>query len=132
MTQHRFDLLTRLAVLLAGALVCAGWASRILAPGPVLALPSPPPLDAASTLKIFAVPQAATRLDGVRLTGVYASSTGAGFASFATASGPIAVAVGTEVAPGVRLQAVEAGLAVLDERGREVRLVLPDTNKGEL
>lgn len=124
--QAALHWLLNVALGVAGLALITFWLGRILAPGPVLAQPSEPALDTASALKLFAAPQAATRLEGVRLTGVYANNTGGGFASFATVTGPVAVPVGGEVVPGVALRAVEARLAVLDDRGREVRLELPD------
>lgn len=110
---------------LVAVVVAAHWFTRILAPGPVLALPAVAPLDTASALKLFTPSEAATRLDGVRLTGVYANGAGDGFAAFATENGPVAVGVGGEVVSGVVLHAVGARLVVLDDRGREVRLELP-------
>lgn len=115
-------LLAALALL---ALVLAYWGWRWFGPAPVAPPPSPAASDALQRIaaaRLFgpAAPKtpapAASAIGDLRLLGVFAQSDGRGWALFrAGARGAILVAAGSEVASGVRLDAVHpTGVTLLD------------------
>ncbi|MDD5366729.1 MAG: hypothetical protein PHR30_15435 [Gallionellaceae bacterium] len=125
-------------IALAALLLASYWVSRLLSPGPVAALPSmtEAPRGASSeqeVARVFGIQAAGVdaNLDGIVLTGVFAPHDGAGgFATFRTAKGGAGVTIGQEIIPGLRLERVAAGQAVVSSGGRERILNLPKPTLG--
>lgn len=116
-----------LAVIVAVALLTAKWLTVLLSPRPVAVLATGPVPSSASPLEdallVFgrsAGPDA-SRIDDLELTGVFADGRG-GFATFASAAGPLSAVVGAEVRPGVTLVSVTGERAVLRGSGAEWQL----------
>ncbi|MEO5700728.1 MAG: type II secretion system protein N [Casimicrobiaceae bacterium] len=120
------------------ALVVAHWGWRWLGPGPT---PTPQAVEAASPAAVitatplFGSPSTAaataadvpvTRLAGdARLIGIIAGGDGAGYALFRFPDrGPVLVATGSEIAPGVILRAVNASGARIADRGQAREILL--------
>ena len=125
----------------AAALALAGyWISRIVAPSPVAALPGTVEVPRGATseqdlARVFGLhPEGVdANMDGIVLTGVFAPRSGTGgFATFRTAKGGAGVTVGQEIIPGLRLERVEAGQAVVSSGGHERILELPKLKLGTL
>ena len=127
-------LLAALALL---AIVLAHWGWKWFGPAPVSIPPVAAPGDPVQRIadaRLFGrsmpAPQAApTASSGdLRLLGIFAERDGKGFALFrAGARGPVLIAAGTEVAPGVRLETVRIASVTLIDNGvrREIALRPP-------
>lgn len=112
---------------------------------PAATPPAKPPgspaeaVEAVASAHLFAVaapgslPKEPALSTSYRLLGVIAAGkTPSGMAVLQAGSGPpMAIAVGAELEKGVTLRAVEAHGVSLDERGREVRLFLPEPSSGK-
>lgn len=137
---HGLTTLINWTIALAALLLAAYWISRLAAPGPVAALPSTAeaPHSASSeqdVARIFGIqPEGVdANMDGIVLTGVFAPHGGTGgFATFRTTKGGAGVTIGQEIIPGLRLERVEAGRAVVSSGGRERIMELPKPSLGAL
>ncbi len=123
-----------LAALALLALVLAHWGWRWFGPAPVVIPESSPQGEYARRIgeaQLFGTrapvapasePSAAS--GELRLLGVFAQQDGRGYALFRGARGPLLAAAGTDVVPGVRVEAVWPGGVTLIERGarREIAL----------
>ena len=127
------------------AIVLAHWGWKWFGPTPVSVPPVAPagdPVQRIADARLFgsAAPspkaEPASSIGDLRLLGIFAERDGKGYALFrAGARGPVLVAAGAEVAPGVRLQTVRAASVTLIENGvrREIQLRPPAaTEKGKL
>jgi hypothetical protein len=116
------------------ALVLAHWGWRWFGPAPVTIAPSVPQDEFVrrigeahlfGTRTMIAPTSEPTMTSGeLRLLGVFAQQEGRGYALFRGARGALLAAAGSEVMPGVRLDAVRAGGVTLVENGikREIAL----------
>jgi len=123
-----------LAALALLALVLAHWSWRWFGPAPVVIAQSGPQGEYARRIgeaQLFGTraplapasePSAAS--GDLRLLGVFAQQDGRGYALFRGARGPLLAAAGTDVVPGVRVEAVWPGGVTLIEAGgrREIAL----------
>ena len=127
----------RLPAALAGAVVVGATALMLpqpgdapapeLAPPPAIAAPLPVQLPPAAT----PAPVAASTA-GLQLRGVLGYSGGAGAAIFGLADGrQRLVAVGREVVPGVRLEAIVADRATVHDGVQHLEFILPELQVGE-
>ena len=141
-TPLAWRLIAGAALLLALALlavVIAHWGWKWFGPAPIaMPLVAPPgdPVQRIADARLFgtstpapkAAPAAST--GELRLLGIFAERDGKGFALFrAGARGPLLIAAGAEVAPGVRLETVRIASVTLIDNGerREIALRPPPT-----
>lgn len=122
-----FSMVAALALL---ALVVAHWGWRWLGPAPALREPARPasaPLERIAAAHLFGAAPAGPRAPNepvatgdLRLLGVFAQAEGKGYALFRQGSrGPLLVAAGGEVVPGVRVEAVRPdGVTILEAGAR--------------
>jgi len=127
-------LITALALL---AIVLAHWGWKWFGPTPLSVPPVAPAGDAVQRIadaRLFGSaapsPKAApvSSTGDLRLLGIFAEREGKGYALFrAGARGPVLIAAGAEIAPGVRLEAVRVASVTLIENGvrREIPLRPP-------
>jgi hypothetical protein len=129
-----------LATLLAGAalaFVIAHWAWMLVAPASVHIAPAPvdDPAGAIAAAQLFGsgapTPDAAPAeaIGDVRLLGVIVQRDGKGYAVFRLPSGPRVVAPGDEVAPGLRLAAIDNDGVKLRDNGAERTLSLRNSTR---
>ena len=123
-----------LAALALLALVLAHWGWRWFGPAPVVIAQSGPQGEFARRIgeanlfgtraPVAAASEPAAGSGELRLLGVFAQQDGRGYALFRGARGPLLAAAGTDVVPGVRVEAVWPGSVTLLEGGarREVAL----------
>lgn len=115
--------------MLLSVVLVSWWLTVLTAPRPLAKLPSAPTAQPENTLKmvgkLFGVGETRSiSLDGLQLAGVFAGSSGGGFATFRTRSGAISVFTGGEIEPGVRLKQIEGDRVIILSAGvqRELRL----------
>jgi len=122
--------LLKLGFLLAGIVLASAWLSHLAAPRPRAALPSTPAASEVVNLKLalrlFGSAEATDSLPGgFRLTGIYRTANGAGFATFQTAEGGKSAAVGGEIMPGLVLQSLEDERVMVVGGGNRHEMTLP-------
>ncbi len=116
------------------AIVLAHWGWRWFGPAPVVIAPSDTQGDYTRRIgsahlfgtRVPVAPAAepSAKSGELRLLGVFAQQDGRGYALFRSARGPLLAAAGTDVVPGVRVEAVWPGGVTLIESGarREIAL----------
>jgi hypothetical protein len=123
-----------LAALALLALVLAHWGWRWFGPAPVVIPQSGPQGEFArrigeahlfGTRAPLAAANEPSAVSGeLRLLGVFAQQDGRGYALFRGARGPLLAAAGTDIVPGVRVEAVRPGSVTLIEGGARREIVL--------
>ena len=123
-----------LAALALLALVLAHWGWRWFGPAPVVIPQSGPQGEFARRIgeahlfgtraPVAAASEPSAVSGELRLLGVFAQQDGRGYALFRDARGPLLAAAGTDIVPGVRVEAVWAGSVTLIEGGARREIVL--------
>ncbi len=116
--------------------LAAWWLTQWTAPRKVAVLPTAGQelsgVATESIRRLFGGAQtSAASVEGVRLSGVFRNSDGAGFATFNTSKGAVAAFIGDDIVPGVKLKAIETGRVLVLVAGaeRELRLFNGQANE---